>query len=207
MADFTVLSPQTVYIEEGAVIGEGAVIYPFNVICGRTVVGRGAVLYPFNFLRDCTVGEGAEVSASFVCGAAVGAGAKVGPYAHLRTGADVGRGCRVGNFVELKNCTLGEGAKAAHLAYIGDAAVGRATNIGCGAIFCNYDGRQKHRTEVGEGCFIGSNVNLVAPLTLGDGCFVAAGTTVTRPVPAGAFVIGRARQQESAALAEKYLPR
>ena len=101
----------------------------------------------------------------------------------------------MGDFVEIKGSSLGDGVKSAHLAYIGDAVVGEGTNIGCGTVFCNYDGRKKHRTEVGSGCFIGANVNLVAPLAVGDGAFVAAGTTVTRDVEGGEFVIGRARQE------------
>lgn len=204
MADYTVLSPQTCTVSDRAKIGAGAVIYPNNHILGDSVIGENAVLYPGNIVEDSAVGRGAKLTASVLRGARVGAGCEVGPYAHLRPGAEVGEGCRIGNFVEVKNAALGAGTKVAHLTYIGDAAVGPRCNIGCGVVFCNYDGRQKHRTAVGEGCFIGSNVNLVAPLSVGEGSFIAAGTTVTEDVPAGSFVIGRARQSAKARGEERH---
>ena len=138
-----------------------------------------------------------------VRGAKVGRGARVGPFANLRAGAEIGDRCRVGDFVEIKNAFVGEGSKVSHLAYIGDARVGKNVNVGCGVVFCNYDGRKKHFSEVGDGAFIGSNVNLVAPVKIGAGAFVAAGTTVTRDVPAGACVIGRVRQEESEGIRKK----
>ena len=119
--------------------------------------------------------------------------ASVGPYARLRR-ATIGEDCRVGDFVEVKNSTLENGVKAAHLSYIGDAAVGERTNVGCGTVFCNYDGKTKHKTTVGCDCFIGANTNLVAPLVVGDKAFIAAGTTVTRDVDEKTFTIGRVRQ-------------
>lgn len=140
-------------------------------------------------LTDCVVGDNCTV----------------GPYAHFRNGAVVGDDCRIGNFVEIKNSRLGQRVKAAHLAYIGDADVGEGTNVGCGVIFVNYDGKAKHRTEVGNNCFIGCNSNLVAPLKLGNGCFVACGTTVNRDVPDGAFVIGRSYVTVKEGRAGKYL--
>ena len=193
MAEYTVLSPQTCIISPRAKIGKGAVIYPNNVLLGACVIGAGAVLYPGNILEDSAVGAGARVTASVLTGAQVGAGAHVGPFAHLRPGAQVGQDCRVGSFVEVKASRLGRGVRAGHLAYIGDADVGAHTNIGCGAVFCNYDGAQKYRARVGENCFIGSNVNLIAPLRVGDGCYIAAGTTVTGDLPPGSFAAGRAR--------------
>ena len=122
------------------------------------------------------------------------AGAVIGPYARLRPGADVGPGAHVGNFVEIKAATLGAGAKANHLSYIGDAEVGAGTNIGAGTITCNYDGKHKHRTKIGERVFVGSNSALVAPVTIGDGALVAAGSTITEDVAAGTVAFGRARQ-------------
>lgn len=193
---YKIISPGTVTIGPRVRIGEGATIYPNNHLLGDTTVGAGAVLYPNNIVEDSEVGEGARLTASVVRGAKIGAGAEVGPFCTLRAGACVGENCRVGDFVEIKNASIGARTKIAHLAYIGDADVGEACNIGCGAVFCNYDGRKKSRTRMGSGCFVGSNVNLVAPLSLGDGCYIAAGTTVTRDVPAGAFVIGRVRQAE-----------
>ena len=138
-------------------------------------------------------------------GARVGKNCTVGPFAHLRKGANVGDNCRVGDFVEIKNSVVGEGTKVSHLAYVGDADVGENCNIGCGVVFCNYDGKNKHRTRVGNNCFIGSNVNLIAPVEIADGAFVAAGTTVTEGAGKGDFVIGRVRQQIRAGGAKRYL--
>lgn len=194
MADYTVLSPQTCTISARARIGAGAVIYPNNHILGGSVIGEKAVLYPGNIVEDSFVGGGAHLTASVLRGARVGAGCEVGPFSHLRQGAELGENCRVGSFAEVKNASLGAGCRAAHLAYIGDADLGEGCNVGCGAVFCNFDGKAKHRTRVGKNCFIGANVNLVAPVMVGEGSFIAAATTVTADVPAGSFVIGRARQ-------------
>jgi bifunctional UDP-N-acetylglucosamine pyrophosphorylase/glucosamine-1-phosphate N-acetyltransferase len=124
----------------------------------------------------------------------VGAAATVGPFAHIRPESRVGAKAKVGNFVELKKTTLGEGSKAPHLSYIGDATVGAGVNIGAGTITCNYDGTHKHPTHIEAGAFIGSNSTLVAPVTVGEGAYVAAGSTVTEDVPAGALAVGRSRQ-------------
>ncbi len=204
---YKVLSPETVTIGKEVQIGEGAVIYPNNRILGRTVIGAGAVLYPNNIVEDARIGAGASVTASVVRGAEVGEGAEVGPFAHLRAGAQIGARCRIGDFVEVKNAVIGAGSKVSHLAYVGDAAVGKNCNIGCGAVFCNYDGTRKARSTVGDNCFIGSNVNLVAPVNIGAGSYIAAATTVTEDVPPASFIIGRARQQSHARLAEKYARR
>ena len=203
--DYTVISPATVTISERAKIGRGAVIYPNNVILGDSTVGVGAVLYPGNVITDSIVGENSELTASVLEGAKTGASCKVGPFAHLRPGAEIGEGCRIGNFVEIKNAAGGAGSKISHLGYVGDARVGENVNIGCGVVFCNFDGRSKHFTEVGSGAFIGSNANLVAPVRIGAGSYVAAGTTVTRDVPPHSFIIGRMRQESSERLKEKYL--
>ena len=143
---------------------------------------------------------------SVLCGARVGEGAQVGPFAHLRPGADVGARCRVGSFVEVKAARLGEGVRAGHLAYLGDCTVGRGTNVGCGVVFCNFDGAQKRRASVGEGCFLGSNVNVVAPASLGAGCYVAAGTTVTGALPAHTFAVGRAQTRALPDTKARYRP-
>jgi bifunctional UDP-N-acetylglucosamine pyrophosphorylase/glucosamine-1-phosphate N-acetyltransferase len=125
----------------------------------------------------------------------VASGAVLGPFAHIRPGSAVGEDAPVGNFVELKKTTMGEGAKANHLAYLGDATIGAKTNVGAGTITCNYDGEKKHQTVIGNGVFVGSNSTLVAPVTLADGSYIAAGSAVTADVPAGALAIGRARQE------------
>jgi bifunctional UDP-N-acetylglucosamine pyrophosphorylase/glucosamine-1-phosphate N-acetyltransferase len=131
---------------------------------------------------------------SHIDGATVASGAIVGPFARLRPGASIGAGAHIGNFVEIKNARIGDGAKANHLSYIGDADVGAGTNIGAGVITCNYDGFGKYRTTIGAGVFVGSDATLVAPVTIGDGAFIGAGSTVTGDVPADALAIGRGRQ-------------
>ncbi len=207
MADYTVLSPATTTISERAQIGAGVVIYPNNHILGDSRIGDNAVLYPNNVIEDSTIGAGAELTASVVRGAIVGKNAKIGPFSHLRPGAIVGENCRVGNYTEIKNAVVGAGTKIAHLTYVGDADIGKNCNIGCGVVFCNYDGARKHRASVEDECFLGSNVNLIAPVRVGAGSFIAAGTTLTRSVPAGSFVIGRVRQESKAGGAQKYVPR
>ncbi len=165
-------------------------------LLGRVKVARGAHILGPTVVKDSVVGADVTVEAfSHIEGARLARGAHVGPFARLRPGAELAEGARVGNFVELKKTRLGRGAKANHLAYLGDAQVGAKSNVGAGTITCNYDGGpHKHATLIGEGSFIGSNSTLVAPLTLGTGTYVAAGSVVTRDVPADALALGRARQ-------------
>ena len=173
-----ILRGSCIYADGTVTYESGAEIFSPCVITGNSHISAGASVQPYCFLKDCFVGGGTTVRSTFADNARIGARCEIGPFACLRPGSVVGDGCRVGDFVEVKNSSLGDGVKAAHLAYIGDAAVGGGTNVGCGTVFANYDGREKHRTTVGRNCFLGCNVNLVAPLTLGDGVFVAAGTTV-----------------------------
>jgi bifunctional UDP-N-acetylglucosamine pyrophosphorylase/glucosamine-1-phosphate N-acetyltransferase len=166
------------------------------LIEGHVRIARGAAIEANCVLKDCTIGEGAIVRAfSHIEGATVGPDCQVGPYARLRPGAELSAKAKVGNFVEVKNSHFGEGAKANHLAYVGDAEIGAGSNIGAGTITCNYDGVNKHRTELGENVFIGSNSTLVAPLNVEDNGFVAAGSTVTSPVGESELAVGRAKQR------------
>jgi bifunctional UDP-N-acetylglucosamine pyrophosphorylase/glucosamine-1-phosphate N-acetyltransferase len=177
-AGVTMIAPETVFLSADTRFGRDVVIEP-NVVFGPgCVVDDEAVIHAFCHLE----------------GAHVGKGASVGPYARLRPGAKLGAKSRVGNFVEVKAAELGEGAKANHLAYIGDGSVGDGANIGAGTIFCNYDGKNKHRTNVGKGAFIGSNSALVAPVKIGANAYVGSGSVITDDVPAGALAIGRGRQ-------------
>lgn len=169
-----IIKPETVYIDGDVKIDDKAVIMPFCVIKGSTEIGEDTVVCSFSHIEDSKIGKSC----------------KVGPYARLRSNAVVGDNCRIGNFVEIKNSLLESGVKAAHLAYIGDAQIGSGSNIGCGVIFCNYDGVKKHKTVVGENCFIGSNVNLIAPVSIGGNSFIAAGTTVCQSLPERSFVKG-----------------
>lgn len=183
----------TVFIDDTVSIECGARILPFTRIEGDCSVACGAEISA-SYIYGGSVGEGANVFYSHLASSRVRARATVGPFARLR-GADVGEGCRVGDFVEIKASALSKGVKCAHLTYIGDAEVGEDTNVGCGTVFCNYDGVNKHRTKVGKNCFIGANTNLIAPVTVGSDSFIAAGTTVTRDVEPSSFTIGRVRQE------------
>jgi bifunctional UDP-N-acetylglucosamine pyrophosphorylase/glucosamine-1-phosphate N-acetyltransferase len=165
-------------------------------LCADTKFGKDVVVEPYVvFGPGVTVEDGALIrSFSHLEGAQVGRGASVGPYARLRPGARLGEKVRIGNFVEVKQSDIGAGAAANHLSYIGDSTVGEKANIGAGTITCNYDGAEKHRTEIGKGAFIGSNSALVAPVKIGDGAYVGSGSVITRDVPADSLAVGRARQ-------------
>lgn len=193
-------------MEDTVTVGKNVEIQPFVVVKGNSVLHDGCVVESFSYLENAEIGEETVVKSSRVCNSVVGKRCTIGPNAHLRDNAYVEDCCRVGNFVEVKNSTLGKGVKASHLSYVGDAVVGSGTNIGCGVVFVNFDGKAKHKTTVGKNCFIGCNANLVAPLTMGDNCFVACGTTVDRDVCDGAFVIGRSRLTAKEGRATAYLP-
>ena len=177
-AGATLIAPETVFFSLDTVLGRDVLVEP-NVVFGPGVrVEDGAVIHAFSHLE----------------GAQVGPGASVGPFARLRPGADLGRDAKVGNFVEIKNATLGAGAKASHLSYLGDARIGADANIGAGTITCNYDGFRKFTTTIGAGAFVGSNSSLVAPVTIGEGAYVGSGSVVTKDVPADALAVARGQQ-------------
>jgi bifunctional UDP-N-acetylglucosamine pyrophosphorylase/glucosamine-1-phosphate N-acetyltransferase len=162
---------------------------------GRVRIGRGTRVDGPTVIKDSVIAAGVEVSAfCHIDGARIGKGAKVGPFARLRPGADIGEDAHVGNYVEVKKAKLGKGAKANHLAYLGDATVGAGANIGAGTITCNYDGVNKNPTHIGKKAFVGSDTTLVAPVTVGEGAYVAAGSTITEDVPKDALALARARQ-------------
>ena len=181
----------------GSLMCGSDVVLDANVLIeGEVCLGNNVVIEANCVLKDCVIGDGTVVRAfTHIEGAAVAAHCQVGPYARLRPGADLGDGAKVGNFVEVKNSRFGAGAKANHLAYVGDANVGSGSNIGAGTITCNYDGANKHRTELGDNVFIGSNSTLVAPLTVEKDGFVAAGSTVTSKVGESQLAVGRAKQR------------
>ena len=171
----TLVAPATVFFSVDTVIGQDVVIEPHVVFGPGVIVGNGVEILSFSHIE----------------GATVASGARIGPYARLRPGADIGEDAHIGNFVEVKKSVVGKGAKANHLTYIGDARIGAGTNIGAGTITCNYDGYEKHLTNIGADVFVGSNTSLVAPVTVGDGASIAAGSVVTRDVPPDALAIGR----------------
>ncbi|MFO8033968.1 MAG: bifunctional UDP-N-acetylglucosamine diphosphorylase/glucosamine-1-phosphate N-acetyltransferase GlmU [Candidatus Bipolaricaulota bacterium] len=194
LSGITVVDPERTYVSPESQLGQDTVLFPGTHLEGACRVGRNCRVGPGAQLIDTRLEDGATVKWSVLEGARVGAEARVGPYAHLRPGTQIGSHARVGNFVEVKAASLGDGAKAGHLAYIGDATVGARVNIGAGAITCNYDGVSKHHTQIGAGAFIGSNVSLVAPVTVGDQAVVGAGSVIVQDVPPGALAVARARQ-------------
>ena len=194
LSGVTLIDPEATYIDATVSIAQDAVIYPGVTLEGKTDIGSGAVLYPGSRIANSTIGAGTQVQNSVVLSSSVGENSTIGPYAYLRPGSNVGNGCRVGDFVEVKNAVIKDGAKVSHLSYIGDGEIGEKSNIGCGVVFVNYDGKKKHKTLVGKNAFIGCNANLVAPVKVDDGAYVAAGSTVTDDVEADALCIARSRQ-------------
>jgi len=194
-AGVAVLDPATTWVDVDVVLEPDAVLHPGVQLHGRTRVRSGAHVGPDTTLRDCEVGAGASVVRSHCEGARLEAGATVGPFSFLRPGAVVGEGAKVGAYVEVKASTIGAGSKVPHLSYVGDATVGERSNIGAGTIVVNYDGRDKHRTTVGDDVRVGSNNVLVAPVTVHDGAYTAGGSAITEDVPTGALGVGRARQR------------
>ncbi|MBQ8658362.1 MAG: hypothetical protein IJ506_04430 [Clostridia bacterium] len=201
----TLVDEKSIFIGEDVVIGDGVTIYENNRLEGKTVIGDGCVLLPNNYLKDAVFGKNCTVHFSVAESAQVEDGVSVGPFARLRPKAYVKSNAKIGNFVEIKNAVIGEGTKVSHLAYVGDADVGENCNIGCGVIFVNYNGKSKSRSVVGDNCFIGSNCNVVAPVTIEKNSYICAGTTVTEDVNSDAFVIGRVRQEVKENRAHEYL--
>ena len=183
------------YIEEGTRIGEGTFIYPDVILEGSVSIGRDCRIGPSTRIKDSNIGDRTEVQNSVVLESSIGNDTKVGPFAYIRPDSNIGSKCKVGDFVEVKNSSMGDGTKASHLTYIGDSDIGRDVNLGCGVVFVNYDGTNKHRTVVEDGAFIGCNTNLVSPVTVEKGAYIAAGSTVTQKVPADSLLIARAREE------------
>ncbi len=192
----TFRNPTTVVIDSTVSIGQDTVIYPFVTLEGTTKIGEGCVIEPGVHLVNVTVGDDVHVKTGTVAeDAIIEDEASVGPYAHLRPGTKLGHKVKVGNFVETKKAVFGDGAKASHLSYIGDAEIGADVNIGAGTITCNYDGVNKHKTVLEDGVFIGSDTQLVAPVRVGKGAYVGAGSTITKDVPPEALALSRTPQK------------
>jgi bifunctional UDP-N-acetylglucosamine pyrophosphorylase/glucosamine-1-phosphate N-acetyltransferase len=194
-AGVAILDSATTWLDVDVELEPDAVILPNTTLRGPTVVAAGAHVGPGTTLASCEVGAGATVIHTWAELAVIGAEARVGPFTYLRPGAVLAEGAKAGAFVEIKNSTVGDGAKVPHLSYVGDATIGAGSNIGAGTIFVNYDGVEKHHTVIGEHVRIGSDTMLVAPVTVGDGAYTAAGSVITDDVPAGAMGVGRARQR------------
>lgn len=191
----TIIDPEQTYIDHGVTIGADSVIHPGCQIGGGSVIGSGCEIDANVSISGCTIGDDCHIKASSVLeDSLLGEDVAVGPMAHLRPGSQLGDKVKIGNFVETKKIIMGKGSKASHLTYLGDAEIGSEVNIGCGTITCNYDGVNKHKTVIGDDVFIGSDVQLVAPVTVGRNSLVAAGTTVTIDVPADSLAISRTPQ-------------
>ena len=189
-------APEAVAVEPEVEAGEDSFVHSHVALLGRTRLGRGVTVHAGCWVRDAEIGDGAVLEPySVVDGARVGPRCRVGPFARLRPGAVLEAAARVGNFVEVKNATLGAGAKANHLAYLGDAAIGPQANVGAGVVTCNFDGVAKHRTEIGARAFVGSDTMLVAPVRVGDDATTGAGSVITQDVPDGALAVERSRQR------------
>ncbi|MBI5044174.1 MAG: bifunctional UDP-N-acetylglucosamine diphosphorylase/glucosamine-1-phosphate N-acetyltransferase GlmU [Nitrospirae bacterium] len=191
----TIIDTETTFIDDTVEIGRDTIIYPNNFICGKTKIGEGCTIFPNSRIIDAEIGSEVKIKDScLIEESKIGDRASVGPFAHLRPYTELGKGVKIGNFVEIKKSVLMDGAKANHLTYLGDSSIGRNVNIGAGTITCNYDGFKKHRTEIGDNVFVGSDVQFIAPVKIGKGAIVAAGTTVTEDVPADSLVISRTKQ-------------
>ncbi|BAQ09497.1 bifunctional n-acetylglucosamine-1-phosphate [Bacillus sp. OxB-1] len=199
----TIIDPTNVYISAEAEIGRDTVLQPGTMIEGKTVIGENCLIGPNSQIVDSRIGDGTTVHSSVVTESSVGSSASVGPFAHIRPESDLGDEVKIGNFVEVKKTAFGNGSKASHLSYIGDAKVGTNVNIGCGTITVNYDGKNKHVTTIEDDAFVGCNSNLIAPVTVGKGSYVAAGSTITENVPENSLAIGRARQENKEGYATK----
>jgi bifunctional UDP-N-acetylglucosamine pyrophosphorylase/glucosamine-1-phosphate N-acetyltransferase len=195
-AGVTILDPLRTVVEAEVEVAADTVLHPGVSLLAGTRIGGGCELHQGAWLRASHLGDGVEVGPySVLDGAQVGNGCRIGPFARLRPGAELAGGVHIGNFVEVKNSRLGTGVKANHLAYLGDATIGERANIGAGVVTCNYDGEQKHRTEIGDDAFIGSDTMLVAPVRVGAGALTAAGSVITKNVPENALAIARSPQR------------
>lgn len=190
----TVVDPQSTFVDRGVQIGRDTIIYPFTFIEGKASIGEDCTIGPGTRLVNSVVGNGVSIQNSIVLESDIGDRCSIGPFAYLRPETRLGEEVKVGDFVEIKKSDIGNGSKVPHLAYVGDATLGRKVNIGAGTITCNYDGQKKWPTHIADRAFIGSNTNLVAPVKIGEGAVTGAGSTITRDVPDGALGVERANQ-------------
>ena len=199
----TLIDPKTTYIGADVEIGKDTIIYPNNIIEGKTKIKENCLILQNCRIKDSIIESGAQVQASVVLETIIGEDTTVGPFAYLRPETKVGKNARIGDFVEIKKSTIGDGTKVSHLTYIGDSEVGGGCNFGCGTVVVNYDGKDKHKTIIGNNSFIGCNTNLISPVTVGDNTYIAAGSTITSEVKEGELAIARARQVNKEGWVEK----
>lgn len=190
----TMRNPESVYIEDGVEIGNDTEICQNVTIKSGTKIGSDCVIGSGSMLDRAVIHDGVDVLSSVILESEVDEGTHVGPFAYIRPNCHVGKKVKVGDFVELKNSNIDDGTKISHLTYIGDSDVGKRVNFGCGTVTCNYDGKKKYRTTIGDDCFVGCNTNFVSPINVGDGVYIAAGSTITEDIPENSLSIARARQ-------------
>lgn len=190
----TMRNPESVYIEDGVEIGNDTEICQNVTIKSSTKIGSDCVIGSGSMLDRAVIHDGVDVLSSVILESEVDEGTHVGPFAYIRPNCHVGKEVKVGDFVELKNSNIDDGTKISHLTYIGDSDVGKRVNFGCGTVTCNYDGKKKYRTTIGDDCFVGCNTNFVSPINVGDGVYIAAGSTITEDIPENSLSIARARQ-------------
>lgn len=190
----TIINPENTYIEDGVKIGMDTVIFPGTVIKGNTVIGEDCEISSNCSIENCELGNGVKINISTLVDSKIGNNVNIGPYAYIRPQSEICDNVKIGDFVEVKKAKIDEGTKVSHLTYIGDAEVGKNVNFGCGTVVVNYDGKNKHKTIIGDNVFVGCNTNLVSPVKVGNNTFIAAGSTITDEVPDDAFAIARARQ-------------
>lgn len=200
----SIIDPENTYIDVDVEIGEDSVIYPNVHIQGNSVIGKNVTITPNSFLLNAVIGDNVTIDSSKITDSKVGARTTIGPMSHLRNNTEICEDCRIGNFVEFKNSYFGDGSKCAHLTYIGDSDFGKKINVGCGVVTVNYDGKDKFRTTVKDGAFIGSNCNLIAPVTIGENVLLAAGSTITDSVEDGDMAIARSKQSIKQGFGTKY---
>lgn len=191
----TLIDPRNTYIDKSVKIGKDTIIYPGAIIQGDTIIGEDCIIGHNSRISNSIIKSSVEIQNSTIIDSFIDEATTVGPYAYLRPKSKIGKNAKIGDFVEVKNATIGDNSKASHLAYIGDAQVGTNVNIGCGVVFVNYDGVNKHKTVVEDNAFVGSNTNLVAPVTIKENAYIATGSTITKEVPSGALSVARAKQR------------
>lgn len=191
----TLIDPNTTYIGVDVKIGKDTIIYPNNILEGNTEIEEGCILLQNNRIKDSIIERNVEIQSSVILESKIGQNTTVGPFAYIRPESTIGENVRIGDFVEIKKSTIGDGTKVSHLTYIGDASVGGNCNFGCGTVVVNYDGKEKHKTIIGNNSFIGCNTNLVSPVEVSDNTYIAAGSTITSKVEEGELAIARAKQR------------
>lgn len=191
----TIIDPQNTYISGDVQIGKDTIIYPGVYLEGKTTIGKECLIGPHTRIVDSKIGNNVEIQNTVILESSIADNCKIGPFAYIRPGTVIENNVKIGDFVEIKKSTISEGSKVPHLSYIGDAYIGKKVNIGCGTITCNYDGKQKHKTIIHDHAFIGSNTNLVAPITIGKSAIIGAGSTITKEVPQNSLSVGRGRQK------------